>query len=193
MALDQRCPTVRGRRRHRGGRHGHHGHHRPSRAGSQTQAPRRGETVSGKLEEQYRYLFEEAPVMGVATRAEDDRPIIVDCNQRFVETVGYEKSALLGRDLSELYTPNSRRKLLDEGCFDRVLTGDPVNADRDLVTADGTVVETLLRAVPRRDANDDIVGTFAFYIDVTERKELQRKKERLDEFTSIVSHDLRNP
>ncbi|MFD1594512.1 PAS domain S-box protein, partial [Haloplanus litoreus] len=151
------------------------------------------ETVSGKLEEQYRYLFEEAPVMGVATRAEDDRPIIVDCNQRFVETVGYEKSALLGRDLSELYTPNSRRKLLDEGCFDRVLTGDPVNADRDLVTADGTVVETLLRAVPRRDANDDIVGTFAFYIDVTERKELQRKKERLDEFTSIVSHDLRNP
>jgi len=151
------------------------------------------ETVSSQLEEQYRYLFEEAPVMGIATRAEDGHPIIVDCNQRFVETIGYEKPTLLGQDLSEYYTPDSRHKLLDEGCFDRVLSGDSVNADRELVAADGTIVETLLRAVPRRGTNGDIVGTFAFYVDITERKELKRKKDRLDEFTSIVSHDLRNP
>jgi signal transduction histidine kinase len=50
-----------------------------------------------------------------------------------------------------------------------------------------------LRAVPRRDSDDEIVGSFAFYVDITERKELRRKKERLDEFTSIVSHDIRNP
>jgi PAS domain S-box-containing protein len=93
--------------------------------------------LTTELEEQYRYLFEEAPVMAIVTRAEDGRPVIDDCNHR--------------------------------------------------------VVETLLRAVPRCDARDEIVGTLALYIDVSERKELERQNERLAEFASIVSHDLRSP
>ena len=87
----------------------------------------------------------------------------------------------------------TERELLDEGGYERALIGEFVRESRELVTADGTVVETLLRAVPREDVRDDVIGTFAFYVDVSERKELEREKERLDEFTSIVSHDLRNP
>jgi len=145
------------------------------------------------LEAQYRYLFEEAPVMAVVTREEDGKPVIDDCNQRFAETVGESREDIVGTPLATYYTADSARKLLDGGGYDRALAGEFVREDRELLTADGDVVETLLRAVPRYDACDEVVGTLALYIDISERKELEREKERLEEFTSIVSHDLRNP
>ncbi|AZH27045.1 hybrid sensor histidine kinase/response regulator [Haloplanus aerogenes] len=151
------------------------------------------EELTAELEAQYRYLFEEAPVMAVVTRAENRLPVIDDCNQRFAETLEYEREELVDRELGDFYTPESERRLIECGGYERALNGEFMREDRELVTADGDVVETRLRAVPRRDARDDIVGTLALYLDVRRRKELERQKERLEEFASIVSHDLRNP
>ncbi|GAA0284295.1 sensor histidine kinase [Halobacterium noricense] len=51
------------------------------------------------------------------------------------------------------------------------------------------------RGVP--DENSDVVAIEGFITDVTEHvereRELRRQRNRLDEFASIVSHDLRNP
>ncbi len=150
------------------------------------------EELTTRLEEQYRYLFEEAPVMAVVTRAAAGGPVIEDCNQLFVETLGYEREAVIEEDLAEFYTGDSERQLL-EGGYTRAMNGEFVREDRELVTADGEIVETLLRAVPRRDARDSDPGTLALYVDISERKELEREKSQLEEFSSIVSHDLRNP
>ncbi|MDZ7746589.1 MAG: PAS domain S-box protein [Halobacteriales archaeon] len=151
------------------------------------------EELTAQLEDQYQYLFEQAPVMAVVTRTENGRPIIEDCNQLFVETLGYSKDAVLDRELAEFNTSESRRKLLSEGGYERALNGEFVQEDRELVTNDGETVETLLRAVPRYGVHKDVNGALAFYIDISERKDLEREKNRLEEFTSIVSHDLRNP
>jgi len=144
------------------------------------------------LEARYRHLFEEAPVMAVAARTEDGRPVVEHCNRRFAETLGYDRADVVGTELGEFYTPDSRRKLMGGG-YERALAGEFVREDRELVTADGDVVETLLRAVPRYEGRDGVVGTLALYVDVTERKALERQTSRLEEFASIVSHDLRNP
>ena len=149
--------------------------------------------LTAELKEQYRYLFEEAPVMSVVTRNKDREPVIEECNQLFLDTLGYDRSEVIGRDLSELYTPESREALLEKSGYERALSGEFVREERELVTTDGETVETLLRAVPRRDATDSTAGTLAMYIDITERKQLERETERLEQFTSIVSHDLRNP
>jgi len=151
------------------------------------------ESLTETLEEQYRYLFEEAPVMAVVTRTEDGEPIVDDCNRRFVETLGYDREEIIDHWLAEFYTPDSAEEMLNGGGYERALSGEFVREDRALMTGDGEVVETLLRAVPRRDARDEIVGTLALYVDVSERKELEREKARLEEFAGIVSHDLRNP
>lgn len=151
------------------------------------------EELTDEFETQYRHLFEEAPVMAVLTRAEDGEPIIEESNQLFLDTLGYDRSAVIGEELASFYTPESTAALLEEGGYDRALAGEFVREERKLVTVDGETVETLLRAVPRRDADDTISGTLAMYIDITERKQLERKTERLEEFTRIVSHDLRNP
>ena len=150
------------------------------------------ERRTDELESKYRHLFEEAPIMAVVTRAEDGRPVVDDCNRQFVETLGYDRDDIVDAELASFYAPESRRELL-EGGYDRALAGEFMRESRNLVTADGEVVETVLHAVPHHDANDEIVGTLALYVDVAERKTLERQKERLEEFASIVSHDLRNP
>ena len=151
------------------------------------------EELTTRLEGQYKTLFEEAPMMSVVTRAEDGRPIIADCNKQFAETLKFDKETLVGADLADLYTPDARRALIDEGGYERSLNGEFMKETRKLVTADGEVVEAVLRAVPRKDAAGEVVGTMAMYVDVTEREEVKRANERLEEFASIVSHDLRNP
>jgi PAS domain S-box-containing protein len=151
------------------------------------------EELTTELEAQYRQLFEEAPVMAVVTRIDDDRPIIEDCNQLFAETVGYEESEVIGEELASFYTQESKKKLLDNGGYERALTGDFVRENRELVTANNETVETLLRAIPWQDVSADTSGVISLYIDISKRKKLERENSRLEEFTAIVSHDLRNP
>ncbi|MBB6644894.1 PAS domain S-box protein [Halobellus ruber] len=151
------------------------------------------EQLATKFETQYRTLFEKAPVMTILTRAEDGEPIIEDCNSQFVETLGYDADAILNRELADFYTSDSAETLLEEGGYKRSVEGTFDREKRELVTADGEVVETLLRAVPRRTADGEVIGTMAMYIDISERESVKRANERLEEFTSVVSHDLRNP
>ena len=152
--------------------------------------------LTRQREQQYRTLFEEAPVMAVMTRSEEGRPIVEDCNQQFLETLGYDAEDVVGRDLAEFYTPDSREALLDGGGYERALRGEFTMEPREFSSADGEVVETLLRAVPLRevpDAPDASDTALAMYVDVTEREAVKRANERLEQFASIVSHDLRNP
>jgi len=151
------------------------------------------DTLTTELEEQYRHLFQEAPLMAVVTRAEEGKPIIEDCNDLFVDTVGYEKSELVGAELERFYTAESQREMLGEGGYERALSGEFVRENRGLVAANGETVETLLRAVPRKYTSGGSRGTLAFYVNISERRRLERERDRLEEFTSIVSHDLRNP
>ncbi|WP_340099228.1 PAS domain-containing protein [Salinibaculum salinum] len=62
--------------------------------------------------------------------------------------------------------------------------------DGEKVTADGVIR-------PVTDDNGEVVSLVAEARDITERKQrkqaLERQNERLDKFTSVVSHDLRNP
>jgi len=149
--------------------------------------------LTERLREQYRDLFEEAPVMGVLTRNEDGTPVVDACNQLFLDTLGYERDEVLDRPLAAFYTDGSADELLDQGGYDRALTDQFTNEERQLVTSDGDRVDALLRAVPRQGETGEVVGSLALYVDITERKQLERENERLDAFTSIVSHDLRNP
>jgi len=149
------------------------------------------EELTARLETQYRYLFEQAPVMAVVTENRDGVPYVEDCDRLFAETLGYDKKEIVGRPLAEFYTDDSAAELR-EGGYERAIEGEFTREPRTIVTADGERVETHLRAVPRPDTPAE-GGTLALYVDISERERIKRERDRLEEFTDIVSHDLRNP
>jgi len=123
-----------------------------------------------RYEAQYRDLFEEAPVMIVLTDDSPTGPVVKDCNRRFAAKIGWTREELQGRPVADLYTDAAATKLLEEGGYERALAGEFVTAERTLRTRTGEVLETLLQATPRRNAEGEIVGTHALYVDMTERK-----------------------
>jgi len=145
--------------------------------------------------DQYRVLFEEAPVMVVFTKAVDGEPIIEECNVAFAERIGYARSELRGTSLVNYYSDASTEQLLGEDGYQRALTGDFTREQRTLVTREGEEILTVLRASPRRNPDGEIFGTHALYVDITDEQQVQtleRQNERLDLLNQILRHDIRN-
>ncbi|MDP2858534.1 MAG: PAS domain S-box protein, partial [Bacillota bacterium] len=151
----------------------------------------RAEELRRQAEQRYRGLFEEAPAIYVITRSQDGVPVIADCNEVFFTTLGYTRAEVLGRPLADFYTPESRAELLEGGGFQRALAGRFVAEERQLLTCDGRVVDTLLRAVPEFDPDGHVVGTRAMYVDIAERKQaeeaLQESEERYRDLVENIN------
>ena len=142
--------------------------------------------------QRYTTLFELLPNPVVHARAENDEPVVQTVNQEFVDTFGCDNKTVVGEPL--------REHVLGEGDgadqFDQsVLNGESVRTEIERQTVDGT--RTFQLSIKPRDIDDGYSELYAVYTDITERieyeQELERKNERLDEFASIVSHDLQNP
>ena len=79
-----------------------------------------------------------------------------------------------------------------------VLSGQRLTGyETELERADGTRIPVSISAAPLSDLNGRVVGTVSVIANISDQKakeqRLERQNERLDEFASLVSHDLRNP
>jgi len=97
---------------------------------------------------------------------------------------------------TEFYHPEDRDTIRE--AFDRLTTeGEPYDLELRIVRADNDEIRWVRTLGEPRYEDDEIVAVHGTFQDVTERKEreqeLQRQNSRLDEFASVVSHDLRNP
>jgi two-component system phosphate regulon sensor histidine kinase PhoR len=133
-----------------------------------------------QAERRFRRLFEGAPVMYVITRNQGDVPVIADCNESFLDTLGYTRAETLGQPLANFYTPESRVELLEGGGYQQALEGSLAVVERRLLTRDGRVVEALLRTVPEADPDGNVSGIRAMYIDITERKQAEEALRQLN-------------
>jgi PAS domain S-box-containing protein len=143
---------------------------------------KRAEAALQRSERRYRLLFEGVSVMSVLTKpGEDELPVIVDCNDLFAATLGYTRCEVAGRPAADFYTADSRKKMA-EGGYQRAMRGQLLTEERELLTKDGKVINTLVSAVPDVDASGKSVGTQAMFVNITQRKyaeeELRRSEER---------------
>lgn len=128
-------------------------------------------------EDRYLSLFEEAPVMYVITRSQDETAIIVDCNRLFLDTLGYQRDEVLDRPLADFYTPSSRAAL--DQSYLRTVGDELILEERQLLTHQGRVVETLLQARSELDPDGNTLGVRSMYLDITQRKQAERRFEGL--------------
>ena len=130
---------------------------------------------------------------GIYVKDEDGCFTLV--NDAYAEMTGYDREELLGAHASlvvdEDIIATSReydQQMLADG-------HDIPKVDADVQTADGGTIQTEATfAVLKSDGAYEQVGVVR---DITERKErerqLERQNEQLDNFASLLAHEIRNP
>jgi len=126
----------------------------------------------------------------------DNEDQIVDLNPQAERIIGASEMQLVGRTVTTVFAefPEIIRKFADARD-----THDQVGIVRD-----GRKEHYDVEVSPLSDSLDREVGRVITFTDITDRvereetlqartEELERQNERLDEFASVVSHDLRNP
>ncbi|GAA0194416.1 PAS domain S-box protein [Halobaculum roseum] len=135
-------------------------------------------------------LFENSPDMIVIHDAEG---VVRDVNRRFCEEVGYDEGELVGMrvwDLDPTVDPEHARSFWAD-----LPTNTPRRFEGELKRSDDTTFPIEIHLIRLDlDGEDRFV---AIDRDISERtareRELVDRNERLDRFTSVVSHDLRGP
>ncbi|WP_115865518.1 hybrid sensor histidine kinase/response regulator [Halorussus litoreus] len=138
-------------------------------------------------------LFRNIP-QAVAIRSLDGQEAVAhEVNPAFEAVFGWDADDLAGRSVDDRIVPEgdeSEAAAINE----RLRNGERISGKEvRRVTEDG-LRDFLLHTVTT--PTDDAAG-FVIYTDITDQKrrerELQRQNERLDEFASVLGHDLRNP
>ncbi len=150
-------------------------------------------TERKRAEQRYRELFQEAPVMYVITQNRNGLPMITDCNLEFTKTLGYSHSEVVGRPLTQFFTQTSLLQMKTPDGYTASLPDDVPAQERQLVTRDGRLIQTLYRAAPEIDLNGQIIGTRAMYLDIGETKRAEaelRLGALLNDLTRSAARDL---
>ncbi|MFC6771119.1 PAS domain S-box protein, partial [Halorubrum pallidum] len=147
---------------------------------------RRLERTSARLEA----LYEGSPDM---IDIHDEAGQIVDANRAMLAELSYGREDIVELAVWDIDEQMDRTEAFD--VWDGLETGETVRLETTFRRADGTSlpVEVHVRRI-------DVQGESRFLAssrDISDRKayerRIERENERLNEFASIVSHDLRNP
>jgi len=121
-------------------------------------------------------------------------------NQRVVDVSGVPREAWIGEHVSihtDMGTMTTAETDAIQAGIDEIIEGGAEDVRIEVepdVPGDVQVLELRLTAFDAAEGPDRVIG---FTRDITERKHseraLERRNERLNEFASVVSHDLRNP
>jgi len=139
-------------------------------------------------------LFENLPNPVVHGEMVDGEPIIRQVNPAFEETFGYDAEEATGQNLDELTVPADKRSQARD-INEQITATSRGRFEVERQTADGPrhfVIDIVVQ-----DPGAETPQGYAIYTDITkqteQQAELERRNERLDQFASFVSHDLRNP
>jgi PAS domain S-box-containing protein len=157
-----------------------------------------------RLKESYRDLYHHAPVIYFSL---DAGGRLAAFNETMLRTLGYVRDDLLGQPYARLLPPASRAQFLaDPSPLQR-----PGELETRWVKKDGTIIDVWIGTTTIRDLRGGFVRSRSAARDVTERNRLatslrsmvqevgranshlRRINQELEEFTYVVSHDLKEP
>ncbi|ELZ12118.1 multi-sensor signal transduction histidine kinase [Halovivax asiaticus JCM 14624] len=153
----------------------------------------RYERARDRERDQFAALFENVPDAALSYRVEDGVKTIQAVNSAFVSVFGVTGEDVVDEPVSSVVRPSATDSVSEPHSTGEIGRRADVEVTRQ--TVDGPR-PFLLRNVPMR-SDDEVTRGYLIYTDLealkARERELERKNERLDQFASMVSHDLRNP
>ncbi|MDQ2899330.1 MAG: diguanylate cyclase [Acidobacteriota bacterium] len=138
--------------------------------GRDVSARHQAELLLKEREEEFRLLFEEAPV---AYHEIDCKGIVQRVNRAECRLLGLEKPEMLGRPVWELVSPGERE--LSRAAVMQKLDGSRElgTISRDYLHADGTALTIEIHENLIRNGNGEVVGIRSALLDITERRVME--------------------
>ncbi len=140
-----------------------------------------------KSEERYRTIYHNTPVM---LHSIDSEYRLISVSDHWLEATGYTRKEVIGRELTDFFTSESREKaenkILPE-FFDKGLNKD---IPYRFIKKDKSIMDILLSCYGIKDDNGKIVRTLAVSVDITEKKKEQKELELAKEELSRYSKEL---
>lgn len=146
-----------------------------------------------KSEERYRMLVE---TMNDGIVVVDSNCIITYVNPRLTRMLGYANNEMPGSNIKDFFdVPNSR---ILEDQLTRRRRGEAGEYEIEWIKKEGSMIPTMMSAVPLFDEAGSSNGSFAVITEMTERKKLERqllqaqKMEAIGQLAGGVAHDFNN-
>ena len=134
-------------------------------------------TEQKAVEDRYRQLFDQSPLAYVSTTLSGE---IVAVNQTVVKLVGYTQDELVGSNLAELFTPESREMFFAH--FSRFIKGEQFSGtDYEIVKADGSVAIVLAAPALIRDDAGKPVNMQCVALDLTRERRAEEQVRASEE------------
>ena len=159
-------------------------------------------------EERYRHLYKDTPVM---LHSIDQNGRLVSVSNYWTEALGYERSEVIGKKITQFFTEESQRYAEAIALPRFFRTGFVKEIPYQLVKKNGEIIDVLLSATLETNKHGEPIRSLAVMVDVTDRLlaqkkieklnvdlearalELERANRELKAFSYSVSHDLRKP
>ena len=146
------------------------------------------EAALKQSEAKYRRLYNETPIM---LHSIDRDARVVDVNDYWLKTMGYERKEVIGKKVNDFYTEASRKyaQEVTQPAFFR--DGFAKELSYQLVKKSGEVLDVLISATAERDASGKVIRSQAVIENVTERKRAETAlRESEDRFRSLSNASL---
>lgn len=162
---------------------------------------RQAESLLKQSEEQFRLLFELAPIGMVISSTYGQ---ILKVNEAFYKALGYSNEEVIGMKIGDLTFKDD--KIMDAQLHDDLIDGIEQHAyyEKRLVRKDGEIINVIVEAVAVKDKTGKPSHIIEQVIDITDRKKVEKEliyaKEKAEEsdrlktaFLAQMSHEIRTP